>query len=128
MGIPTIPIPVPLNSIRPTLLDNIPFKQFSANLFGSSPFQYTPIPPPINHDKGAGIAKSTIDNALKRIMPFIEEGPLPNLSSLKHFITTEEGPMTHEEAQLQLQEAKRLADFKATKDKSEEKLRRPTLA
>nr|GEW91360.1 hypothetical protein [Tanacetum cinerariifolium] len=62
-------------------------------------------------------------------MDFMEEGgPSPNLSSLKHFITAEEGPMTHEEAHLQFQEAKRLADLKATKDKSKEKLRRLTPA
>ncbi|GJY14087.1 hypothetical protein Tco_0383396 [Tanacetum coccineum] len=67
--IPTILTPVPLNSFKPTIVDNIPFEQFSA---------------------------------------------------------TEEGPMTIEEAQLQLQEAKRRVDLKAAKDKSEAKLKRLT--
>ncbi|GJZ20645.1 hypothetical protein Tco_0557235 [Tanacetum coccineum] len=70
-------------------------------------------------DKGKDIIQSTNDDALKKIMPYIEEGGLtPNLSSLKHFRKTEEGPMTIEEAQLQLQETKRLVDLKAAKDKS----------
>nr|GEZ09828.1 hypothetical protein [Tanacetum cinerariifolium] len=103
MGIHTIPTHVPMNSIRPTVLDNILFKQFSANLFRSSPSQHTPIPPPNKPDKGTGIAQSTNDDALKKIMDFIEEeGPSLSLSSLKHFNTAEEGPMTHEEAHLQL--------------------------
>ncbi|GJZ49573.1 hypothetical protein Tco_0603763 [Tanacetum coccineum] len=54
-------------------------------------------------------------------------GSAPSVSSLKHFRTAEEGPMTIGEAQLQLQETKSPADLKAAKDKSEENLRRLTL-
>ncbi|GJT32735.1 hypothetical protein Tco_0923154 [Tanacetum coccineum] len=51
--------------------------------------------------KGKGISQSTNDDALKKIMLYIEEGgSAPNLSSLKHVKTAEEGPMTLEEAKL----------------------------
>ncbi|GJV43003.1 hypothetical protein Tco_1427539, partial [Tanacetum coccineum] len=80
------------------------------------PSQYTPTPPD-RADKGKGVAQSIYDDALKKIMPFMEErGSTPNLSNLKHFRTAEEGPMTLEEAQLQLQETKRLAYLKVAKD------------
>ncbi|GKA52896.1 hypothetical protein Tco_0746211 [Tanacetum coccineum] len=45
MEIPTIPSLVPLNSIKPITVDNIPFEQLFANLFSSGASQYTPIPP-----------------------------------------------------------------------------------
>nr|GEV00255.1 hypothetical protein [Tanacetum cinerariifolium] len=55
-----------------------------------------------------------------------EKESASNLSSLKHFRTVKEGRMTLEEAQLHLQEVKRLVDLKVEREKSEKKLRRLT--
>ncbi|GJW04354.1 hypothetical protein Tco_1563210 [Tanacetum coccineum] len=51
-----IPYLTPLNSVRPAVIDNIPYEQFTANLFssGSSKFYHTP--PLKVSDKGKGIA------------------------------------------------------------------------
>ncbi|GKE05978.1 hypothetical protein Tco_1397996, partial [Tanacetum coccineum] len=54
--IPTIPSSVPMNSIKPIIVDNIPFKQFFANLFSSGASQYSLAFPPKMADKGKGIA------------------------------------------------------------------------
>ncbi|GKB87651.1 hypothetical protein Tco_0959923, partial [Tanacetum coccineum] len=63
-------------------------------MFGSGPSQYTPIPPPNMANKGKDITQSTNDDALKKIIPFMEEeGLAPNRSILKHFRTTDEGPI-----------------------------------
>ncbi|GKE97212.1 hypothetical protein Tco_1582067 [Tanacetum coccineum] len=63
-------------------------------MFGSGPSQYTPTPPPNMANKGKGITQSTNDDALKKIIPFMEEeGLAPNRSILKHFRTTDEGPI-----------------------------------
>ncbi|GKE02522.1 hypothetical protein Tco_1390505 [Tanacetum coccineum] len=95
MDIHTIPTPLPLNSIKLTIFDSIPFEQFSTNLFGSGPSQYTLIPPQNKAAKGKGIDQSYDDDDLKKIMPYMEErGSTLNLSSLKHFRTVDEGPMT----------------------------------
>nr|GEX33582.1 hypothetical protein [Tanacetum cinerariifolium] len=51
-----IPIPVPLNSLRPKTVNNISFNQFTAQLFGSGPSQYTSTAPQSRADKGNGIA------------------------------------------------------------------------
>ncbi|GJX12935.1 hypothetical protein Tco_0204693 [Tanacetum coccineum] len=40
-----IPSPTPLNSFRPTIIDNIPYEQFIANLFNSGSFEFSPAPP-----------------------------------------------------------------------------------
>ncbi|GKF26114.1 hypothetical protein Tco_0082008, partial [Tanacetum coccineum] len=78
-------------------------------------------------NKGNVIAQSTDDDALKEITPYINKGgSTPSLSSL-HFKAAGTLPMTIEGAQLQLQETKRIADLKAAKEKSEEKLKRLTL-
>nr|GEV33543.1 hypothetical protein [Tanacetum cinerariifolium] len=66
-----IPSLVPLNSIRPTLFDNMSFEQFSATLFGLGPSQYAPTAPLSKADKGKGIAQSTEEDAMKKIMPLI---------------------------------------------------------
>ncbi|GJT77275.1 hypothetical protein Tco_1044000 [Tanacetum coccineum] len=72
--------------------------------------------------------RANTKDALKQSLPFMKEGgSAPSLSSLQHFRMAGEGPMTFEEAQLQLQETKRLAELKDAKEKSEEKLRRLTL-
>ncbi|GJW45073.1 hypothetical protein Tco_0073872 [Tanacetum coccineum] len=76
-------------------------------------------------DKGKGIAQTSDDDELKKIMPYMEEGgSVPNLSSLKHFRTTKKGPMILEEVKLQLPEVKRLANLKAKREKLEKKLKR----
>nr|GEV37717.1 hypothetical protein [Tanacetum cinerariifolium] len=56
MDIPTIPTPASLNSIKPIVVDNIPFEQFSTSLFGSGASMYTSIPLSNGTDKGKGIA------------------------------------------------------------------------
>ncbi|GJV13610.1 hypothetical protein Tco_1355151 [Tanacetum coccineum] len=58
-------------------------------------------------------------------MPLMEEGgSTPKLPNLHQFSTAREGPLTLEEAKLQMQEIKRLDDLKAEKEKSEKKLKR----
>ncbi|GJY01025.1 hypothetical protein Tco_0359177 [Tanacetum coccineum] len=52
----SIPSPTPLNSIRPTIIDNIPYKQFISNLFSSGSSEFSPTPPPRMAGKGKGIA------------------------------------------------------------------------
>nr|GEW70488.1 hypothetical protein [Tanacetum cinerariifolium] len=53
-------------------------------------------------------------------MPFMEEGGSdPSLSNLQHFMAAVEFPMIHEEAKLQMQEANRLADLKAEREKDD---------
>ncbi|GJU60742.1 hypothetical protein Tco_1238508 [Tanacetum coccineum] len=108
----------------PTIFDSMPYDRFTASLFGSHSSQYTPIPPPKMADKGKGKAQTPDDDALKQIMAF----RAPSLSSLKHFRKTEGGPMTLEEANMQLQETNILAELKAAKDKSKHKLRMLTPA
>ncbi|GKC30498.1 hypothetical protein Tco_1037792 [Tanacetum coccineum] len=51
-------------------------------------------------------------------------GSAPNLPNLHHFRATRDRPMTLEEAKLQMQEAKSLADLIAEREKSEKKIRR----
>ncbi|GJX37706.1 hypothetical protein Tco_0251009 [Tanacetum coccineum] len=106
MDIPTIPTPAPLNSIKPIIVDNIPFEQFSTSLFRSGASQYTPVPPSNKTDKGKVIAQSIDDCALKKIMPYIEEGgSTPNLSSVKHFRIVDEKKLKRlTSAQLKAQE------------------------
>ncbi|GJV16232.1 hypothetical protein Tco_1361555 [Tanacetum coccineum] len=123
-----IPIPSPtlLNSIRPpVIINNIPFEQFSANLFSSSSSEFSPILPPNMTDKGKRKALVSDDDQMKQAMPLIEEGgSAPSLSNLHQFRTTGEGPLTIEEAKLHIQEIKRLADLKAEKEKSEKRIKR----
>ncbi|GJV36047.1 hypothetical protein Tco_1408524 [Tanacetum coccineum] len=58
----TIPLPTPLNSIMiqgirpPIIINNIPFDQYTANLFSSSSFEFYPTPPLMIADKGKNIA------------------------------------------------------------------------
>ncbi|GJS28528.1 retrotransposon protein, putative, ty1-copia subclass [Tanacetum coccineum] len=55
LDIPThIPAPIPLNSMGPTMFNNMPYDQFNAQLFNSGHSHYTPIPPS-RADKGKGI-------------------------------------------------------------------------
>ncbi|GJZ65087.1 hypothetical protein Tco_0621783 [Tanacetum coccineum] len=101
--IPTIPSSVPLNSIKPIIVDNIPFEQIFANLFSSGASQYSLAFPPKMADKGKGIAQTSDDDTMKQIMSFIEErGLAPSLPNLQHFKAVGELPMTIEEAKLQM--------------------------
>ncbi|GJV68679.1 hypothetical protein Tco_1484188 [Tanacetum coccineum] len=90
----------------------------------SSIFSPTPLrepTPPIDESKGKGIAT---EEPLKDIIPFIEErGSVPNISSLKSFITPE-GPLSQKKIIAQQMEMKRLADLKAKKAKSEKLLKK----
>ncbi|GKA64390.1 hypothetical protein Tco_0763996 [Tanacetum coccineum] len=55
LDIPThIPAPIPLNSMGPTMFNNMPYDQFNAQLFNSGHSHYTPIPLS-RADKGKGI-------------------------------------------------------------------------
>nr|GEV87846.1 hypothetical protein [Tanacetum cinerariifolium] len=96
MEIYTISSQVPLNTFKPVTVGIIPFEQFSSNLFSSSSSEYSHIPPSKVADKGKGIAQTSDDDTLKQVMSFIEE----------------------------MQEAKRLADLKAEKEKAEKKIKR----
>ncbi|GKD39557.1 hypothetical protein Tco_1259764 [Tanacetum coccineum] len=106
MDIPTIPTPTPLNYIKPIIVNNIPFEQFSTSLFRLGASQYTSVPPSNRTDKGKVIAQSTDDDALKKIMPYMEEeGSTPNLSSVKHFRIVDEKKLKRlTSAQLKAQE------------------------
>ncbi|GJR32877.1 retrovirus-related pol polyprotein from transposon TNT 1-94 [Tanacetum coccineum] len=53
-----------------------------------------------------------------------EGGSAPSFSNLHQFRATGEGPLTLEDANLQMQEIKRLADLKAEKEKSEKRIKR----
>ncbi|GKE73453.1 hypothetical protein Tco_1535494 [Tanacetum coccineum] len=53
-----------------------------------------------------------------------EGGSAPKLSNLHQFRTAIEGLLTLEEAKLQMQEIKRLAELKAEKEKSEKKIKK----
>ncbi|GJV12877.1 hypothetical protein Tco_1354418 [Tanacetum coccineum] len=75
-----VPSPTPLNSIRLTVIDNIPYEKFTANLFSSGSFEFSPTPSPKVSDKGKGIAQTSKDDQL----------------------TAEEGLLTLEEAKLQI--------------------------
>ncbi|GJU01307.1 retrovirus-related pol polyprotein from transposon TNT 1-94 [Tanacetum coccineum] len=110
-----IPAPTPLNSI----IDNIPYEQFTINLFSSGSSEFSPTPPPSMVDKGKGIAQ-TSDDDQQKLLSYMEGGGLtPTLLNLHQFRIAGEGPLTLEEAKLQMQEIKRLADLKAEKEKSE---------
>nr|GEV68335.1 hypothetical protein [Tanacetum cinerariifolium] len=52
----SIPSPTTLNSVKPSIIDNIPFEQFTTNLFSSRSFKFSPTPPPKVSNKGNGIA------------------------------------------------------------------------
>ncbi|GKA37374.1 hypothetical protein Tco_0723939 [Tanacetum coccineum] len=54
-----IPIPSPtlLNFIRPTIINNIPYNQYTANLFSSGSFEFSLAPPPKVANKGKGKAQ-----------------------------------------------------------------------
>nr|GEV22158.1 hypothetical protein [Tanacetum cinerariifolium] len=120
-----IPVPTPLNSIRPVTFKNVPFEQFTAYLFGSSSFEFSPTPSLRMADKGNGVAQTSDDDQLNQIMPLMEEGgSTPKLPNLHQFNIVGEGSLTLEESMLQMQDIKRIVDLKGEKEKSEKKLKR----
>ncbi|GJV86647.1 hypothetical protein Tco_1530585 [Tanacetum coccineum] len=87
--------------------------------------EYSLVPPSKVDDKGKGISQNSNDDILKQVMTYMEEGrSTPNLPNLHHFRAAGDGPMTLEEAKLQIQEVKRLADLKGEKENLEKKLRK----
>ncbi|GJS46236.1 hypothetical protein Tco_0596357 [Tanacetum coccineum] len=76
-----IPIhsPTPLNLVRPTIINNIPYEQFTT-------FE---------------------DGQMKQLMPFLEQGgSAPKISNIHQFSTAGECPLTIEEAKAQMKEIK----------------------
>ncbi|GKC19562.1 hypothetical protein Tco_1021712 [Tanacetum coccineum] len=91
----------------------------------SNEVHYSPIPPSKVADKGKVIAQTFDDDTLKQVMPFIKEkGLAHSLPNLQQFTAARDRPMTIEEAKLEMQEAKRLADLKAEREKAKKKIRR----
>ncbi|GJT98748.1 hypothetical protein Tco_1094266 [Tanacetum coccineum] len=77
--------------------------------------------PPRYESKGKG---NTIEEPLKYIMPFLEEGgSVLKMPKFKYFFTPNE-QLTNEDIMAQVKEMKRLADLKAEKEKSEESLKK----
>nr|GEW87159.1 hypothetical protein [Tanacetum cinerariifolium] len=66
---------------------------------------HIPVPTPLNTSSQSPLITSPVNNTLQIS---------PNLPNLYHFRAAGEGPMTLQEAKLQIQEVKRLADLKAT--------------
>ncbi|GJS84603.1 hypothetical protein Tco_0751144 [Tanacetum coccineum] len=84
-------------------------------------FEYSPIPPSNVAYKGKGIAQTSNDDILKQIMPYMEEGgSAPSLPNIQNFKAYGDRPMTLEEAKLQMQEVKRLADLKPKQLRAQE--------
>nr|GEV43629.1 hypothetical protein [Tanacetum cinerariifolium] len=78
-----------LNTVSPFTFDNIPFEQFTVNLFSSSSSTFSSIPPPSMTDKEKGISQTFDDDKLKQIMPFLKEGgSAPSLPNIHQFSTT----------------------------------------
>ncbi|GKA41731.1 hypothetical protein Tco_0734391 [Tanacetum coccineum] len=97
----------------------------TSSIFSPSlPREPTPprdLTPPRDESKGKGIA---IEETLKEIIPFMEEGGLvPKMPNFKSFSTLD-GQMTNDDVMTQLKEMKRLADLKAEKEKSEKSLKK----
>ncbi|GKA51844.1 hypothetical protein Tco_0745040 [Tanacetum coccineum] len=115
-----IPIPSPtlLNSIRPPIIiSNIPYDQYTANLFSSRSSEYSPTPPLKVADKRKGIASK--DDQIKQIMPLTDEGGSTlSFLNLNQFRAAGEGQMTLEDAKAQMEEIKRLAELNAGKEKA----------
>ncbi|GJS27319.1 hypothetical protein Tco_0487939 [Tanacetum coccineum] len=101
-------------------------EQFTKKLFTITSFSFAPSPskeptPPRDPSKGKGIA---IEEPMKELIPYIEEGgsDLKKLN-IKPFVTTE-GELSHKEYMAQIKEMKILANLKAAKEKSEKSLRK----
>ncbi|GJR69565.1 hypothetical protein Tco_0015630 [Tanacetum coccineum] len=120
-----IPIPSPTlpNLIRPLVIfNNIPYDQFTANLFSSGTSEFSPTPPSKVADKEKGKAQISKDDQMKQLLPLMDQGgSTPKISNLDHFRAAGEGPVTFEEAEAQMEEIKRLAELKAEKEKSDKR-------
>ncbi|GKE25395.1 hypothetical protein Tco_1436907 [Tanacetum coccineum] len=119
-----------IQSVTPPAFTNIPFSQFAENLFKTVESKFSPSPRHHDiQDKGKGIVEPNEDDQIKMIMPLVEErGSNPNLSELKKFRGTRERPMTIKEARQQMEEHKRLADFKKSEEESKKALKKMSLA
>ncbi|GJX21858.1 hypothetical protein Tco_0226303 [Tanacetum coccineum] len=120
----------PIQSVMPPAFTDIPFSRFAANLFKAEESKFSPSPPRHDiQDKGKGIAEPNEDDQIKMIMPLVEEeGSNPDLSELKKFRGTRERPMTIKEARQKMEEHKRLADIKKSKEESKKALKKMSLA
>ncbi|GJU74345.1 hypothetical protein Tco_1265750, partial [Tanacetum coccineum] len=97
----------------------------TSSIFSPSPPREPTLPrdltPPRDESKGKGIA---IEETLKEIIPFMEEGGLvPKMPNFKSF-STPDGQMTNDDVMAQLKEIKRLAYLKAKKEKSKKSLKK----
>ncbi|GJY22242.1 hypothetical protein Tco_0394808 [Tanacetum coccineum] len=127
-----IPFLIPLNSIMqtvirpPVIINNIPFDQYTTNLFSSGSSKYSPSPPPKVVNKGKGKIQETYkEDQMKQIMPLMEQGgSTPKISNLHQFSVAGEGPLTIKEANAQMEEIKRLAALKLEKEKTEKRLKK----
>ncbi|GJW82558.1 hypothetical protein Tco_0146533 [Tanacetum coccineum] len=109
----------------PFVIDDTPFEQYTTDLFSSGSSEFSLTLPPKVSDKGRGIAQTFKDDQLEQLLSLMEEGgSAPKLSNLHQFRTDSEGPLTLEEAKLQMQEIKRLAELKVEKEKSEKKIKK----
>ncbi|GJV63661.1 hypothetical protein Tco_1474489 [Tanacetum coccineum] len=76
-----ISTPVPLKSVGPITFNNMPYEQFTDNLFSSGQTKHSSIihpimsriPPISKINKGKSIATPSDDSALKTIMPLMEQ-------------------------------------------------------
>ncbi|GJU65860.1 hypothetical protein Tco_1247695 [Tanacetum coccineum] len=120
-----IPKSMPLNFMRPTTFNNMPFDQFSTQLFRSGQSEYTTTPPINRIDKGKSIATPVDACSLKAIMPLMEQGgSTSDLSILKKFRTVNDLPLNLEEVKLLIEKKKRLAYSRASNEKSKKALKR----
>ncbi|GJW62638.1 retrovirus-related pol polyprotein from transposon TNT 1-94 [Tanacetum coccineum] len=86
-----IPSPTSLNSIRPTIINNILYERFVENLFSSGHFEFSPTPPSKIADKGKGKAQVSDDDELKKLLHFMDKGGyVPKLPNLQQFSTSRE--------------------------------------
>nr|GEU45654.1 hypothetical protein [Tanacetum cinerariifolium] len=132
------PLVIELHSIAEPELEEPPVKKlrFTAHLFSSGqPEDSLTIYPAMTRSRVSitdirkGIATTSYDSTLKKIMPFMEEGmSTPNLFALKRFRTIEDPPLTLEEVAQMIEKEKRLADLKTTSVKYEKALKKLTQA
>ncbi|GKA19460.1 hypothetical protein Tco_0699375 [Tanacetum coccineum] len=101
-------------------------EQFTKKLFTITSFSFAPSPskeltPPRDPSKGKGIA---IEEPMKELIPYIEEGGSDLKKLNKKPFVTAEGELSQKEYMAQIKEMKILANLKATKEESEKSLRK----
>nr|GEX37698.1 hypothetical protein [Tanacetum cinerariifolium] len=106
-----VPALTPLNSMGPVTFHNVPYVQFTAQLFSSGhPGHSTTIHPAITRSpsKGKSIVTLPDESTLKTFTPLLEQGTsTPHLFVLTNFRTPGQRPLTIEEAAQIMQEEKR---------------------